>query len=92
MVGWGEIEIIIPSSNSLKSKRRVLVPILAKLKQSFNVTVCEIEGQDTWQRAKLQLAIVGTSSDHIYQAFDSIIKVIDNNPEVALIGKNFQVI
>ncbi|MCR4432992.1 MAG: DUF503 domain-containing protein [Coprothermobacterota bacterium] len=92
MVGWGEIEILIPASNSLKSKRHVLAPILVKLKQAYNVSVCEVEGQNTWQRATLQLAIVGTSSDIILQAFDSILKTLEENPEIALIRQDFQVI
>ncbi|MGB9552765.1 MAG: DUF503 domain-containing protein [bacterium] len=92
MVGWGEIEILIPASNSLKSKRHVLAPILIKLKQTFNVSICEVEGQNTWQRATLQLAIVGTSSDILFQSFHSILKTLEENPEIALIRQDFQVI
>lgn len=92
MVGWGEVEILIPGSNSLKSKRHVLAPLMIKLKQAFNVSVCEVEGQDTWQRAILQLAIVGTSSEILHQAFDAILKTLEENPQIALIRQDFQVI
>lgn len=89
MVGWGEIELLLPACNSLKDKRQILSSILIKLKKGFNVSICEVESQDKWQRAKLQIAIAGTSMESIHHSFDGILKALDSNPEITMIDQNF---
>jgi uncharacterized protein YlxP (DUF503 family) len=67
IVGVAECECMIYDAHSLKDKRAVLQRILTRLKQRFNVSVAEVDYQDTWQRTKIAIAVV-TSSKGIHGA------------------------
>lgn len=64
VVGVLEIVIAIPQSNSLKDKRKVVKSVKDKLRNSFNVSVAEIENQDIWKTATLGVVVV--SGDMAY--------------------------
>ena len=54
----------LPECHSLKEKRALIKPILARLRRNFNVSTAEIGLQDKWQEAVLACAAVG--NDRIY--------------------------
>ena len=51
MVGLCTMELQIPSSLSLKDKRQVLQGFIARIRNEFNVSVAEVDHQDSWQLA-----------------------------------------
>jgi uncharacterized protein len=63
-VGIGRLELFIPESGSLKSKRHVVKGIVGGLRAKFNVAVAEIGHQDLWQRTSLGLTCVSESPSH----------------------------
>ncbi|TRZ96405.1 DUF503 domain-containing protein [bacterium] len=73
-IGLLRIHIFIPDSNSLKAKRMVLHSLKARLRNSFNVAVTQVDQQDKWQRATL--AVVGVEQD--IKNMDSILSRILN--------------
>ena len=52
------IQILLPGCASLKQKRFVLASIKARLRSRLNVSVCENDFQDKWQRSELAVAAV----------------------------------
>ncbi len=75
VVGVCTLELEIPASHSLKDKRHVVKSLTARVRQSFNVSIAEVDSLDAWQRATL--GIVCVSSDAQY-AQGLLEKVIDN--------------
>src|SRR5215831_16497010 len=61
-IGVLTLELRLENSHSLKEKRHVVQSLKDRLRGKFNVSVAEIDHQDTWQRATL--AAVTVSSDH----------------------------
>jgi len=59
IVAVAVVEIHVHGSHSLKQKRGVVRTIVQRLRNRFDVSVAEVGGQDTWQRAVLGLATVG---------------------------------
>ena len=57
-VGLLTVELYLPLNDSLKGKRGILKPLIARLRREFNVSVCEADQQDTWTRATLEVACV----------------------------------
>lgn len=55
------VELHIPAVASLKSKRGVVKPLIARLRRDLNVSVAEVDHQDLWQRATLGVAIAAGS-------------------------------
>ena len=71
VVGICTVEIYIPEANSLKSKRAVVKSVVQRLRNKFNVSVCELENQDLWQRATLGMACISSSKDVVQKLFSS---------------------
>ena len=63
-IGCLTLEIHLPESRSLKDKRQVLRSLKDRLRHRFNVSVAELDGQDSWQRATV--GVVAISADAAY--------------------------
>ena len=61
-LGAARVELRIHGSRSLKEKRGVVRSITRRVRNRFNLSVAEVEGQDTWQRAVLGIAGVGSEA------------------------------
>jgi len=60
IVGAAAVEIHVHDAQSLKQKRGVVRSIAQRVRNRFRLSVAEVGGQDTWQRAVLGLAAAGT--------------------------------
>ena len=60
IVGVAVVELRVHASQSLKEKRGVVRKIVGRLRYRFNVSVAEVGGQDTWQRAVIGLTMAGS--------------------------------
>ena len=63
-IGCLTLEIHLSESHSLKEKRQVLRSLKDRLRHRFNVSVAELDGQDSWQRAVV--GVVAISADAAY--------------------------
>lgn len=61
-IGLLTLELYLPMVDSLKEKRGILKPLIARLRRQFNVSVCEADAQDTYTRAVLQVVCVSQNS------------------------------
>jgi uncharacterized protein YlxP (DUF503 family) len=52
------LHLHIRDSQSLKDKRQVVRGLKDRLRQRFNVSVAELDFQDSWQRATVGVAVV----------------------------------
>ena len=68
VVGVAVIEIHVEASQSLKAKRGVVRSLAGRLRNKFNLSVGEVGGQGTWQRATLGLSMTGSDEVSIRRA------------------------
>ena len=59
------LELRIEGAHSLKDKRQVLRSMKDRLRNSFNISVAEMEVTDLWQRATLGAAAISDSRDYL---------------------------
>ncbi len=85
IVGLCTVELFIPGTQSLKDKRQVLMSLKDRLRDKFNLSVAEVEGQDLWQRAVLGLAYVANETRHVHQVLDQALNVIRATPAVEIV-------
>jgi len=64
IVGLLHVEVRVPGARSLKDKRSVVKSLSSQLRGRFNVAVAEVDANETWQRATVGVAAVG--SDRAY--------------------------
>jgi uncharacterized protein len=79
LIGVARITLELPAAQSLKEKRGVLKSLLARLQNRFNVSVAEVEAQDTWGIAVIGVACTSTSARHADEILASVIRFVEQN-------------
>lgn len=77
-VGVAVVELHVEASQSLKAKRGVVRAISQRLRNKFNVSVGEVGGQGTWQRATLGLSMTGSDEVGIRRALERAVGFIED--------------
>lgn len=85
IIGSCEIELIIYNANSLKEKRHVIKSIIERLKNRFNISICEVGEQDKWQKSIIGLCTLSNSSKLVNETIDKIIDFMDNDSRIEII-------
>ncbi len=77
------LKLTLPGCGSLKQKRSLLSPILARLHKEFNLSAAEIGLQDIWQSAWLGCALLSTDADHNARVLNKVVDFVESHfPEV----------
>jgi uncharacterized protein len=83
VIGVLTLELRLENSHSLKEKRNVVESLKHRLRNKFNVSVAEIDGQGLWQRATV--AAVTVSSSH--QFAENVLRSVENEAAALLGGE-----
>ncbi len=66
------LEIRIEYAQSLKDRRQVVRSLKDQLRQSFNVSVAELDEALTWQSATLGIAAISRSRDYLHGLMEEV--------------------
>lgn len=80
------IEVHIPSSGSLKSKRAVLRHLLDGARSRYRVAASEVGFQDQWQRSELAFAAVGGEPELVSEVLDKVERFVWSHPEITVVS------
>ena len=89
-IGLLEVEFLIPASQSLKEKRRVVRSIKDKLRQRHNVSVAEVDHQEKLGRCHLAVLTVSSSRRDAEGRLTAAEELISSNLEIQVIDRNLQ--
>ena len=84
IVGIASFELHLPSSRSLKDKRRVVKSLVDRIHQRHRVSVAETDFHDLLQRAEISLAVVTNSEGEMEKLMEEIHSLVDREPEAFL--------
>jgi len=73
-IGLLTMELMVPSSGSLKDKRRAVKGLKDRIRSRFNVSVAEVGETGLWQRATIAVACVSNEKSRINE---TVAKVVD---------------
>lgn len=91
-VGISQLELFIPESGSLKSKRFVLKSIKTRIRNKFNVSVAEVENNDKWQRATLGVSTISNDKKIIDSTFNQVLNLIEADGRVEVIDYSTEIL
>lgn len=93
IIGVCTIAIAIPAAQSLKDKRRVVKSLLARVRNEFNVSIAEVDEQDTWQQAVFGVACVSTSQRYAHGQLEAVVRFIEEcRPDAPLMGYTIEML
>lgn len=92
IVGLLTLDLHIPEANSLKSKRLIIKSLIDRVKNKFNVSIAEVDGNDLWQRSVLGIAYVANETVIINKVFEKIKNLVLNTHSVELIDSTMEML
>jgi len=90
-IGVCTIEMHIPESGSLKTKRHSLKSLKDRIRAKFNVSVAEVDDNDLWQKASLAVAAVSNDRSHLNQTLDHVLNLVRSVPDVSLLDYHIEI-
>ena len=76
-LGVLSVSIHISGAQSLKEKRFVLRSLKDKIRNKFNISVAELDGQDKWQVATLGFAMISNDARYVDSCLANILSFVD---------------
>ncbi|HVC00038.1 MAG TPA: DUF503 domain-containing protein [Candidatus Dormibacteraeota bacterium] len=73
-IGCLTLEIHLSESRSLKDKRQVMRSLKDRLRHRFNVSVAELDGQDTWQSAVVGIVAISADAGYLEKALQAALE------------------
>ncbi len=79
IVGVITAHLSMQGVTSLKGKRSIVKSVIGRLKSRFNVSIAEVDYQDSKTSAVIAMAIVSNETRFIDQQFDALINFMRND-------------
>lgn len=92
LTGIAVIELHVHDSHSLKAKRGVVRSLAGRLRNRFNVSVAEVGGQGTWQRATLGLAMVGNEEPALRRGLERAIDFVEGTHLAQVLSSDVEIV
>ena len=86
------IKLTIYEADSLKYKRNVLKSIMERLKNKFNISIAEIDLNDTWKSAIIGFACVTNDVAYANKIISKVISFIDMDNRVEIVDCNIEIL
>ncbi len=93
IIGTCTVELHLEGNGSLKGKRAVLKPLLARLHKEFNVSAAEIDHHDHWRSATIAVACVANDRAHVEQVLNTAVQWIEHNrPDLQVVDWQMEIL
>lgn len=71
------IHVHIPGCASLKEKRGIIKPFMARLQREYNLSVAELGYHDHWQQALIGCAMIGNDRVYLEASLQTVIRWVE---------------
>lgn len=92
IVGVAVVELRVHESQSLKEKRGVVRRITGRLRHRFNVSVAEVGGQETWQRAVIGLSLAGSDEGVVRRGLAKALAFVEETHLAEVLGSEIEIL
>src|SRR5205814_10275040 len=91
IVGTLRVRLMLREARSLKDKRQVVQSIKDRLKNTFNVSVAEVDALDHRQLVVLGLAMVSNETAHVRTALEQVVSALRVHPVAEFLDHEIEV-
>ena len=77
VIGTGKIKFKLYGVHSLKEKRSIIKSIINRIKNNFNISIAEIDYNDSHSWAQIGFSIVGNDSKLVNSKVDKVLNLAD---------------
>lgn len=92
IIGACSLKLKLYESNSLKEKRHIIKSIIGKLQSRFNISIAEVDLNDSWQSSVIGFTCVTNDRNHANQVISNVIKFIDGDSRIEIIDYEIEIL
>jgi len=92
VVGLGKITFRLSFCHSLKEKRKVVKAIIRRTRNTFNVSMAEVDLNDAHQQAEIGFAMTGNDRRKVNSNIDKIFEFIENLQLAEIVDTDMEII
>lgn len=91
VIGACCLRLRLPGCASLKAKRGLLKPLLARLHREFNVAAAETALQEVWQSAEITMVTVANDPGRVQSQLETLVAWVERSrPEVEVVDSQIE--
>jgi uncharacterized protein YlxP (DUF503 family) len=92
-IGLLTLHIKLPACESLKDKRRQIKPMITRLQREFNLSVAELDFQDSWTEALIGCTYLSDDGKHTQRSLQKVITWVESHyPQFYIIQERIELI
>jgi uncharacterized protein YlxP (DUF503 family) len=92
IIGTCIVDLHLPGNGSLKGKRSILKPLLARLRKEYNIAVAEVNYHDVWQSSQIALVTVSNDVGHVQRLLEQAVRWIEKHrPDLNVVDWQIEV-
>jgi len=91
-IGICTVRLGIPGTFSLKDKRQVCSSLFSKIRQNFNVSVTEVEDQNSFRKSTIAIVSVNTQTKDLNRTLSKVIEFIEKDFRVLIENYSIEII
>ena len=92
VVGVLQIKLRLPEAHSLKEKRWLVKSFLTRARNKFNVSISEIDAQDSWQRSTVAVAHVGNNRRFTNELLDQVLSFAGGLRQIEVVDSQLELL
>ena len=93
IIGACKVELHLPGNGSLKGKRSLLKPLLARLRREFNLAAAEVARNDAWQEAEIAFVTVANDPGRAHAVLEQAVRWIEtHHPQVQVVDWEIEIL
>jgi hypothetical protein len=93
IIGACIVTLHLPAARSLKDKRQVVKSLLARVRNEFNVSIAEVDAQNSRQTAVLGVSCVSSSQSYAHGQLEAVVRFIEDlRPDIPLVSYEIEML
>jgi len=79
VIAYAVFDLHLPGCRGLKEKRMIVKSLKTRIRNDFEISASEVEGQDLLQRARIGVAVVGPEQAPLDALLQHVLRFVEEN-------------
>jgi hypothetical protein len=79
VIAYAVFDLHLPGCHGLKEKRMIVKSLKARIRNDFEISASEVDGQDLLQRARIGVAAVGPDQAPLDALLQHVLRFVEEN-------------
>jgi uncharacterized protein YlxP (DUF503 family) len=79
VIAYAVFDLHLPGCRGLKEKRMIVKSLKTRIRNDFEVSAAEVDGQDLLQRARIGVAVVGPEQAPLDALLQHVLRFVEEN-------------